>query len=1056
MARIYALILTVCLPAGSGAQAQSVALPSLDSEKAIHQYVHDVWQAEDGLPNYAINDILRTSEGYLWLATHGGAVRFDGVRFKVFNKQNTPEIKNSFMTSLVEDRGGALWLGSRGSGLLRYQHGRFTRLTTEHGLPDNVVLDLVRDLRSGGLWIGTAKGVSYLENDGVTRYSTEDGLPESPIRSLAAARGGGLWVGTANGDVARFEDGKWTAVEVTHPPQQVLKILEDRTGQLWLGLATTPIRRFDGYRWIEHSGFLRSRAIYEDRAGTIWAGSDRGLIRFEEETFTAFTSDDGLTDPRVFSLHEDHEGNLWIGTYSGGLNRLKNGSLTTFTVKDGLVANTVHSICEDAAGNLWIGTDQGLTRLKDGQFTIYTTRDGLVDGRVLALYEDRDRRFWVGTTRGGLHRFDGMRFNSVAGMTALGDIRSLVQDRAGTLWIGAEQGLYSYEDGVATYHPPAAGLSRSSIHAVQEDRAGRLWVGMQHGLAYYEAGGFIAVDGLREVWIRALYEDEEATLWIGTVGAGLYRWRAGKLTHYTTVDGLPDDYVWDILEDGQKKLWMISDQGIFAVPRKELDDYALGKIDKLGSRRFDTTDGMRTTEGVGYVHPGAVKARDGAFWFPTMLGAVRIDPDRLVDNRLPPPVAIESLVVDGRVVAVPSPLVLSPDQRDLEIHYTGLALRHPDKVRFKVRLQGYAESWTDVGSRRVAYYTNLPPGAFVFQVIAANEDGVWSQEGASLAFTRRPAITETRWFYGLCILAAVIAGIGAFKSQAARMEKKVKREREAAERERQVSARLREVDKLKDGLVAERTAQLAEREHLLGERERLIAELESRNAELARFNYTVAHDLKNPLTTIRNFVSQLERHAEKGDHGRLHTDLRRIDDAALKLHQLLEALYEFSRIDRVSMPCEEVALGELVRRAAVELDPMLAEHGVEVEVAADLPVVCCDRARMLESVRHLLVNAVQYLGDQPAPRIKIGVCAEASDAEPTTLYVRDNGMGIDPRYHDKVFGLFERLDPEASEGTGIGLALVKRIVEVHGGRIWVESEGRGRGSTFFFTLPRPG
>ncbi|MCP5029429.1 MAG: hypothetical protein GY929_24420 [Actinomycetia bacterium] len=239
-----------------------------------------------------------------------------------------------------------------------------------------------------------------------------------------------------------------------------------------------------------------------------------------------------------------------------------------------------------------------------------------------------------------------------------------------------------------------------------------------------------------------------------------------------------------------------------------------------------------------------------------------------------------------------------------------------------------------------------------------------------------------------------------------------------------------------------------------GQRLPAQAGLEERasNAELARFNYTVAHDLKNPLTTIRNFIGLLEKDAEAGDHDRLRSDLRRIDVAATKLHRLLDQLYEFSRIDRVSMPCEEVAFGDLVGQALADLAPLIAERGVEVEVAADLPVVCGDRARLLEAVRHLLDNAVRYLGDQPAPRIEVGVRAAEAPGEPPIFYVRDNGMGIEPKYQEKVFGLFERLDPEASAGTGIGLALVKRIVEVHGGRVWVESEGKGRGAMSCFSL----
>jgi signal transduction histidine kinase len=252
------------------------------------------------------------------------------------------------------------------------------------------------------------------------------------------------------------------------------------------------------------------------------------------------------------------------------------------------------------------------------------------------------------------------------------------------------------------------------------------------------------------------------------------------------------------------------------------------------------------------------------------------------------------------------------------------------------------------------------------------------------------------------------------------------------------------------GLVAERTSQLAERERLLFERERLIGQLEARNAELARFNYSVTHDLRNPLTTIRNFIGVLEQDVAAGDESRLHHDLRHIDQAAAKLHLLLEDLQEYSKVEQVAMPCEEVEVAGLVGHVLAELAPVIDDRGIAVEVAADLPEVCGDRARLLVAVRHLLVNAFQHMGDQPQPRVEVGVRRDPAE---NVFFVRDNGKGIDPKFHDKVFGLFERLEPEASEGTGVGLALVKRVVEVHGGRIWVESKGRGRGTAFCWTLP---
>jgi PAS domain S-box-containing protein len=242
---------------------------------------------------------------------------------------------------------------------------------------------------------------------------------------------------------------------------------------------------------------------------------------------------------------------------------------------------------------------------------------------------------------------------------------------------------------------------------------------------------------------------------------------------------------------------------------------------------------------------------------------------------------------------------------------------------------------------------------------------------------------------------------------------------------------------------------ITERKQAEAERERLFAELEAQHAELERFTYTVSHDLRTPLVTIKNYAGALRHHAATGDVRRMEDDVERICKAADRMHRLLGELLELSRIGRVVHPSQEVPLGELVDEAVELLAPRFGERGVELSVDGELPVVVGDRGRLSEVVLNLLENAVKYLGDQPRPRIEIG--ARPGEGSPI-FYVRDNGRGIDSRYHDKVFGLFERLDA-AEEGTGVGLALVKRIVEHHGGRIWVESQGRGHGCTFCFALP---
>ncbi len=1018
------------------ARGQDRFLPSLDPGKAIHQYVHEVWQADDGLPNYAINSIVQTRTGFLWLATHGGIVRFDGVEFEVFNRENTPELVNSYVSSLLETADGSLWMGSRGSGLLRWENGRFQRWTRQEGLPDDSVTALEADPLAG-FWIATLDGVAHYDEGSFTAYTTENGLPHNSATCLEASQDGDLWVGTYGG-LARFEDDAWVRLEVPGlGDRAVQSILQDRAGHLWLAAADAPLRRLAGDRWIEYPDIQNSRTIFEDRAGTIWTDSERGLVRIDGDTPTRFTPADGLTDARIYSLFEDREANLWIGTYGGGLNRLKNGSLTTFTDKDGLIDNIVQSTYEDASGILWIGTQQGLVRMEDGQTTNYGTAEGLRDDDVLAIIADRAGVLWVGTMEGGLHRFDGQAFTAVEGIDGR-RIANLFEDRSGALWIGSEPGLYRLVDGAVALFEPTGPAPRGRVVVVHEDRDGVLWVGTQGGLARFEAGKFVAVAGFEGVWIRALHEDADGTLWIGTVGEGLYRLRAGSLTQYTTADGMPDDFVWDILEDDQARLWMSSDQGIFWVGKADLEDYALGTIDRLCSRRLDTADGMKTIEGVGFVHPGAFATRSGHFWFPTMQGAVRLKPDQLLRNSLPPSVAIKSVVVGDRrmVPSSGSRLKLTPHQRDLEIHYAGLSFRVPEKVRFRYRLEGYDEGWTEAGSRRVAFYTNLPAGSFVFRVTAANEDGVWSESGAAFEFSRQPALTETLWFHGMLVVLAVGLGAGLFTLGM-----------------RNIRARNLRLNRLNLALneeVVERRrieAELAARNREL---ELNNQELEKKNAEMERFSYTVSHDLKTPLVSIEGFLGLLEQDVRKADGQAVEHDLGVIRSAVQKMGRLLHDLLEYSRCGRFVQPPEAVSLNVLVDEVLEPLTTKLAERGVTVVVQPDLPTVWGDAMRLREVFQNLLENSAKFFADQTRPCLEVG--AGEVDHGFVTCFVRDNGIGVEPQYQEQIFRLFERLNPSI-EGTGVGLALVKRIVEFHGGQIWVESEGTGKGTTVLFTLP---
>jgi signal transduction histidine kinase len=395
---------------------------------------------------------------------------------------------------------------------------------------------------------------------------------------------------------------------------------------------------------------------------------------------------------------------------------------------------------------------------------------------------------------------------------------------------------------------------------------------------------------------------------------------------------------------------------------------------------------------------------------------VVVDPERLERNPVPPPVHVERVLADGLTLVGrelrAGPVTLPPGRGAFEFHYTALSLADPKKVRFKYRLVGYDEDWIDAGSRRSAYYTNMPPGSYHFRVIASNDDGVWNQVGDTVELRLRPAFYQSWIFYLAC-------GVGG-------------------------ALLLRGLHHLRIHALVRRNQELREMQR----------QLEAKSAEMERFTYAVSHDLKSPLVTVLGYLGFLEKDLAGGNPERTAADIERIRGAANKMRQLLDELLELSRIGGVVQSPEAVELA-VVAREAVELNAgRIAERGVEVVVAPDLPVVTGDRRRLLQMLQNLVDNAVKFMGDQERPRIEIGSTGirDGKVGKEATCFVRDNGAGIDAEYHQRIFGVFNRLDPEI-EGVGMGLALVGRIVEVHGGRIWVESEGPGRGSTFYFTLP---
>jgi len=758
------------------------SLLALDPSRPPNRYGHDVWLASDGLPQEFVQAVTQTRDGYLWIGTLGGLVRFDGVRFTVFDPGNTPGLKDARILALSQGRDGALWIGTAAGGVARLEHG------------------VIRAFEPPSQ-----------SSDRSLRY----------VRSLHEAADGSLWVGTSGGGLRRFRGGRRVAEEEpVSPGHTVTAILQDRRGNLWFGtteglamLQGSKLVRYDAGAALPHP-FVYS--IFEDHAGTIWVGTRGGLTRIKDGAVTNFTRKNGFPADAARIIREDRHGNLWIGTLGQGLLRMSGESFLPFTSRDGLSNDHVTCLHEDREGSLWAGTQRGLNRLKDVPFTSYTTRDGLSHDAVNSLLRTRDDSVWVGTDGGGLDRIKQGRIRVFTARDGLGSdyIGPLFEDGEGRLWAGGDGYVSRIEkERITTYRtdvegegrfvsllgedsrgrllvgigdrpllwfdngrflPYEAAADRGQYRfSVTRDRKGALWFGTVEGLGRFQDGHYTLYtekDGLPDDTVHSVYEDAQGALWIATIG-GLCRLRDGRLTSFAGPGLLGGGVVSQVLEDDAGFLWMNGRRGIVRVRKQDLESHSGATLSPVPFTVYGVADGMESSDyNPAYIQPAAARTADGRLWFATTKGVAVIDPHRLETNALPPPVVIERVLSDDDPAPLENGARVAPGHEKFEFHYTALSFLSPEKVLFRYILEGFDQAWTAAHDRRAAYYTNLPPGHYRFRVTAANNDGVWNEDGASFEFQLLPRFHQTRSFQALVLAALLLTAWSLHRLRVARME----------------------------------------------------------------------------------------------------------------------------------------------------------------------------------------------------------------------------------------------------------------------------------------------
>ena len=753
-----ALVLTFALLAAPAA--------ALNPGTGLSQYGRDVWDGDSGLPQNSVDSILQTRDGYLWLGTQEGLVRFDGVRFSVFDSRNSPAIRDDWVRSLCEARDGTLWVGTA-EGLLRSHNGRFDGWQPDGDLARGAVTQLLES-RDGSLWAVTARGLIRLRGHAPHLFDENDGLAIGQVTSIAEDKDGRLWAGGQLG-LSLLDGEKFRSLAV---PEEAMKgvtaLVRDPKGGLWAGTRSGIFHagtgRVESHPFPRTSQAAPAQVLYVDAEGAVWIGTPLSLLRYSHGRFEELTRENGgLSSGDVNAIFEDREGSLWIGTRDGGLNRLKDERIANYTVRQGLPEDHVWSVFEDRDETLWVGTADGsLSRLPRGKnrFEYFTS----LGARVVAMDQDNAGDLWVGTRGNGLFRIRDRRITQVGEAEGFSPtfVGAIQADRNGGVWVGTgTSGLYLWRDGRFTRFTQKDGLASNAIFCLYQDRAGDIWIGTWGGgLSRRTGGRFVNLttkEGLAHDIVMSVLEDARGDFWFGTRG-GLSRWSRGRFTTFRQATGLFHDAVQSVMADDRGYLWMTSNRGIFRVRAEELSA-ATGSMQMLHPIGLPTGNGMRNVECNNGQH-GGVRGKDGRLWFATLKGLAMADPRRIRMNTVPPQVVIEKAVA-GREeldVSASGSVTVEPPNRDLEFRYTALSFRNPSAIRFRYRLEGFDRGWVDADTRRTAWYTNLPPGRYTFRVLAGNEDDYWSVRGASVQATLERSLPETAWFRlfvgALVILAA--------------------------------------------------------------------------------------------------------------------------------------------------------------------------------------------------------------------------------------------------------------------------------------------------------------
>ncbi|GAB5410865.1 MAG: hypothetical protein BalsKO_32300 [Balneolaceae bacterium] len=1089
MVRFLVLLTSLGL-VGLDGFSQSLLKPLSQSDSLTTKF----WSVEDGLPINTINQVTQDDDGYLWLTTYDGIVRFDGLEFKTFNHSNTPEIPHNRATEIHKQDGVGIWVSMEHEGVLLITEDGFQHFGQKEGFSKSDVTQIYEDLEGrmffvthdglfvyeneqfnqffhgkdeqqdrtrfifedgdGSKWIATNNGLIHKKENEVIEYNVSEIQKENQFFTVFRDSDGVLLAGSTSG-LFILENGKLISPQKLDvlKDSDVYRIFEFRGATFFSSYKGTFIFKDGSLRKLEDPYRKENEAYYShlvDSEGLLWLIGDRGTLSvFKNQRISDLKAitDTGLT--YFISVFEDREKNIWVTTPREGIIRLKKAQVKTIGKAEGLSEDNILGLLKDSKDRYWVGTrGGGLNLIEENKVRHYIEHRDISSSVVQSIAEDSLGNIWIGHYQKGLNRISGEEISEfkLGDRFDINNIHALYTAKNGQLWVGTYGGLVKFDakNFQHTTYTKENGLEGVKIRYVTEAQDGSLWLGtLDGGVSHFKNGTFknyTKEDGLSSNNVRSIYIDKsnEDVVWIGTENNGLNRIKEDKISYIGTEDGLPNYNIHWISEDNDGWLWMSSNNGIFKILKSSLNSYLDGESSSFTMLVFGENEGMRNSEGNGSIQEAGIREENDIFWFATQEGVAIFEKESLLNNGFIPKVIIKSVSAKGQTFSSDS-IFFDPYIDDFEVEMHAITHVKPEKTMFRYRMHEnneIVEDWVEIGNERFVQFTDVSPGEYRLEAQASNQAGEWIEETASLYFVMHPKYYEQAWFYILCVVGFSLLLIGGWQLRYRRLV----------------------ADQQKMEKIIEKQVELIRQEKTEIELQKEIIEkqaeiLEQSNKTKDKFFSIIGHDLKNPFQSMLGYTEYLYSDLEKFSKSEIKEGLETIRNSSQTLLNLTVNLLEWANLqtEKVKPKPVEFVLHDLVQGNERLFSQSAYQKEIKLLVESDAGIILFADYNMINTVfRNLISNAIKFTKNGGSVLIKTECIDRISK-----ISITDTGIGMSNEILEGAMSLDLKTTREGTNketGTGLGLVLCKDMVEMNNGKLSISSE-EGKGTTFVVELP---